>query len=166
MTTFHFPFTVTISAADAATAKATHDQIKSLFEASGIQADVRAISDNPERSAAIVGMAQKMKCIRDGEIEVDDKAIVCESDDNGAYVGAWVWVSFSGTDLDKDVIAVVEAALNHAHDNDYRPGEDDADMLETAIGEACTAECIDLSDQQIDIALRLMREQLRNPSAN
>jgi len=30
---------------------------------------------------------------KDGGIEVDDNAIVSISDDQGAYVGAWVWVS-------------------------------------------------------------------------
>lgn len=39
---------------------------------------------------------------RDGEIEFDDDAKVSESEDNGAYVQAWVWVSFSGTEFDKE----------------------------------------------------------------
>lgn len=29
---------------------------------------------------------------REGEIEVDESAVVSEGDDNGAYVQAWVWV--------------------------------------------------------------------------
>lgn len=37
---------------------------------------------------------------REGELEVDN-AIVSEGDDNGAYVLAWVWVPFNGTELDK-----------------------------------------------------------------
>lgn len=32
---------------------------------------------------------------RDGELEVDDNAIVSVSEDGGAYVMAWVWVSDS-----------------------------------------------------------------------
>lgn len=32
---------------------------------------------------------------REGELEVDDNAIVSESDDGGAYVMAWVWVADS-----------------------------------------------------------------------
>jgi hypothetical protein len=28
----------------------------------------------------------------DGEIEVDDAAVVSNGDDTGAYVAAWVWV--------------------------------------------------------------------------
>lgn len=40
---------------------------------------------------------------QEGAIEVDNSAIVSEGDDNGAYVSAWLWVSFEGTALDKDV---------------------------------------------------------------
>ncbi len=40
---------------------------------------------------------------RDGEIEVDESAIVSEGDDNGAYVSAWLWVSFEDSALDKSV---------------------------------------------------------------
>ena len=29
---------------------------------------------------------------RDGEIEVDDNAVVSQGNDSGAYVAAWVWV--------------------------------------------------------------------------
>lgn len=39
---------------------------------------------------------------REGEIEIDSSAVVSEGDDNGAYVQAWVWVSFAGTDFDKE----------------------------------------------------------------
>lgn len=39
-----------------------------------------------KRDAAIEAYA------RDGEIEVDADAVVSESDDNGAYVMAWLWV--------------------------------------------------------------------------
>lgn len=39
----------------------------------------------------------------DGEIEIDDSATVSEGDGNGAYVQAWVWVDFSGTEFDKEV---------------------------------------------------------------
>jgi hypothetical protein len=39
---------------------------------------------------------------REGEIEVDDDAIVSVSSDGGAYVGAWVWVSEDQADLEGD----------------------------------------------------------------
>lgn len=35
------------------------------------------------------------------ELEIDG-AITSEGDDNGSFVLAWTWVSFSGTALDKD----------------------------------------------------------------
>lgn len=38
---------------------------------------------------------------KDGEIEFDDGAIVSGCED-GAYVQAWVWVDFPGTDDDDD----------------------------------------------------------------
>lgn len=37
----------------------------------------------------------------DGEVQVDDDAVISHGDDNGAYVQAWVWVSFGGTRMDK-----------------------------------------------------------------
>jgi hypothetical protein len=51
-----------------------------------------------EREAKIRAMVEPV----DGELEVDDEAIVSEGDDNGAYVQTWTWVSFVGTDLDKE----------------------------------------------------------------
>ena len=38
----------------------------------------------------------------DGDIEFDEEATVSEGDGNGAYVQAWVWVSFADTPLDKE----------------------------------------------------------------
>lgn len=38
---------------------------------------------------------------REGELEFDYDAIASEGDDNGAYLQAWVWVDFGGTNLDK-----------------------------------------------------------------
>ena len=32
---------------------------------------------------------------KEGEVEIDDNAVVSVSDDDGAYVEAWVWVSDS-----------------------------------------------------------------------
>lgn len=54
-----------------------------------------------ERVRIIAGLAEAYA--REGEIEFDaiTAAEISEGDDNGAYVRAWVWVSFEGTDLDK-----------------------------------------------------------------
>jgi hypothetical protein len=40
--------------------------------------------------------------VTSNELEIDEGAIVSEGDDNGVFVQAWVWVDFSGTELDKD----------------------------------------------------------------
>lgn len=39
---------------------------------------------------------------REGTLEIDDGAVISEGGENGAYVQAWVWVSFSGTELDRE----------------------------------------------------------------
>lgn len=39
----------------------------------------------------------------EGDLEVDDSAIVSEGDDNGAYVTGWKWISFEGMALDKEL---------------------------------------------------------------
>lgn len=53
-----------------------------------------------ERNEKIIALARKHE--REGEIEIDDDAVVSEGDDNGAYVQAWIWVSFYDTELDKE----------------------------------------------------------------
>lgn len=40
--------------------------------------------------------------LSEGEVEIDEGAVISEGDDNGTYVQAWVWVDFSGTELDKE----------------------------------------------------------------
>jgi len=57
-------------------------------------------SDN-DRQKKIVELAKKCPMLCDGSLEVDDNAIVSEGSDNGAYVQAWLWISFEGTELDK-----------------------------------------------------------------
>ena len=82
---------------------------------SGIQNMLTHWSDTREsphtpRTEKIVRMA-KDQHESEGEVEVDEKeryieegfaADVSEGDDNGAYVKAWVWVSFEGTEFDKE----------------------------------------------------------------
>jgi hypothetical protein len=63
------------------------------------------------RNQLIVNLAQSQA--EEGCIEVDDNAVVSEGDDNGAYVQAWLWVSFDGTTLDKE--SLPEAAQKSAH---------------------------------------------------
>ena len=42
--------------------------------------------------------AAKKQWERDGELEIDDNAVVSIGDDPGAYVAAWVWVADSTKD--------------------------------------------------------------------
>jgi hypothetical protein len=66
----------------------------------------REISD---REKQIIALAQDRYqaaegCVRgisDGDIDIDDDALVSEGDENGCFVAAWVWVRFDGTPLDK-----------------------------------------------------------------
>lgn len=50
------------------------------------------------------------------ELEIDlPTAVVSEGDDNGAYVKAWVWVSFAGTEFDKEPVEVPYLAAVERH---------------------------------------------------
>lgn len=53
-----------------------------------------------DRTATIVALA-RARHEEEGALEFDDTPAVAEGEDNGAYVQAWVWVSFDGTPLDK-----------------------------------------------------------------
>jgi hypothetical protein len=64
---------------------------------------------NDGRREQIIELAQRQYTghggrFEDGDINVDDDAIVSENTDptaNGAYVAAWVWVRFEKTPFDK-----------------------------------------------------------------
>ena len=56
--------------------------------------------DDPRREQ-ILEMARE-SLGREGAIEFDDDAIASEGSHNGAYVEGWIWLSFSGTTLDKE----------------------------------------------------------------
>ena len=58
-------------------------------------------TDEEMHRANVVHLAKSTR-EREGDIEIDDDAVVSDGDDNGAYVQAWVWIPFSGTDLDKE----------------------------------------------------------------
>jgi hypothetical protein len=75
---------------------------KALRELLAETADVTvAIWDVTDRDQRIRELADQAHG-KDGEVEFDEDAIVSEGEDNGAYVQAWVWVGFSGTDLDQE----------------------------------------------------------------
>jgi hypothetical protein len=60
-----------------------------------------APSQEELRRLSIVQMARKAHAV-DGVCEISDDAEVSDGDDNGAYVQAWVWVDFQGTEHDKE----------------------------------------------------------------
>ena len=49
-----------------------------------------------------IRMMAKEEYQKDGEVEIDSNAVISEGEDNGAYVAAWVWVSFEGSKFDKE----------------------------------------------------------------
>ncbi len=62
-------------------------------------------ADSADRDAKIRFIANDggtEATLRDGELELDDNAVISEGEDNGAYVMAWIWVDFAGTEFDKD----------------------------------------------------------------
>lgn len=56
----------------------------------------------PSRKKRILEIASRDPRLRGGGLELDSNAKVSEGDDNGAYVQVWMWVSFEGTELDKN----------------------------------------------------------------
>jgi len=77
----------------------TSDTIMELQKYDAEAKEVTTAHD--ERTCKIIQMAQDAHD-KEGTCEVDDEAILSEGDDNGSYVQAWVWVSFKGTELDKE----------------------------------------------------------------
>lgn len=76
-----------------------HRVLEALDEIEGLtQADMFRYfyAKADERAKEIAAMVQT-----NDELEVDGP-MISESDDNGAWVNAWVWVDFSGTKLDKN----------------------------------------------------------------
>ncbi len=80
-------------------------QVKAGF-LDGIQLGEHDISDHPDLQPdpyQISAEADKYRAavhVRDGELEIDDGAKVSVSDDDGAYVQVWVWVSDEVAGLD------------------------------------------------------------------
>ena len=60
------------------------------------------MSDITTRNDAIRALARERFDTTAGG-GIDDDAKISEGDNNGAYVQAWVWVPFSGTELDKEI---------------------------------------------------------------
>ncbi len=59
----------------------------------------------PEAQRKVVlELAQKDARVREGELEIDDNAVISYGDDNGAYIQGWLWVDFDGTELDSTAL--------------------------------------------------------------
>src|ERR1700712_713551 len=56
---------------------------------------VEAFGGSPSKNERIYIEAAKNQYGSEGECEIDELSVVSESDDGGAYVMAWVWVSDS-----------------------------------------------------------------------
>ncbi len=56
--------------------------------------------DAEERRCEIIELARQ-EHQQDGEVEIDDNAILSEGNENGCYVQAWVWLDFDQTKFDK-----------------------------------------------------------------
>lgn len=54
------------------------------------------------RRVKIIELAKQYESEGDLELDDDDKVIISEGDDNGAYVQMWKWVSFDDTELCKE----------------------------------------------------------------
>ena len=56
-----------------------------------------------ERRLKILELTNDLSYVdNDGSVEVDNDAMLSESDDNGCYVSAWVWCPFEDTAFDKE----------------------------------------------------------------
>lgn len=53
-----------------------------------------------DRLARIRDLAKEHES--EGDLELDEDAVVSEGEDNGAYVQMWKWIDFSGTEFCKD----------------------------------------------------------------
>ena len=75
------------------------NQSADLLRDGGLCEDCHAQSE--ERRFEIIDLARDQRQ-EEGLVEIDDNAQVSEGSDNGCYVQAWVWVSFTGTIFDKE----------------------------------------------------------------
>jgi hypothetical protein len=60
------------------------------------------VSNDRQRTEAILDIASD-QCLFNDECELAEPVAISEGEDNGAWVQAWVWVSFGGTSLDKEL---------------------------------------------------------------
>ena len=63
--------------------------------------EAAAPSEQEGDPTAVLELARKDPRVREGDLEIDENAVVSWGSDNGAYVQAWLWVDFNGTQLDQ-----------------------------------------------------------------
>ena len=82
----------------------TPTRLKALAKIKGLTfADcIRFFGERNARERRIVELA-RTRLLQEGELEIDDVAVISEGPDNGSYVMAWAWVDFAGVrGLDKE----------------------------------------------------------------
>lgn len=78
--------------------KRTPKQLKAFLEKRGINyADCVAAFGESATKNPFVKAARKRAS--EGDLEIDDVAVVSDGGDPGAYVSCWLWVSFSDADI-------------------------------------------------------------------
>jgi hypothetical protein len=87
------------SPADAAYVLFTQDDLVAVSRGLGpkhpVAAKIRAAFDDLDSPALTHYRDAAVMHRRDGDIEIDDNAIVSKGDDAGAYVMAWIWIDDS-----------------------------------------------------------------------
>lgn len=107
-----------------------------VFVAARVRVDQTALvgtvlDADPERQAAMQNDALVIEAARgvweeEGQLEIDDNAVVSYSTDDGAYVAAWVWVNNS--------VIHAAGATNPETDQDDQAGETQPDAADSEGG--------------------------------
>lgn len=66
------------------------------------QTELTITAEEERDRKKVIKLAREDSRLRQGSLEIDDNAVVSWSSDNGAYVQAWLWVDFNGTELDEE----------------------------------------------------------------
>lgn len=85
----------------------TEPFLRAAFEALGVTFGdcTRVFGESAEQSPHV--RYARMHLTREGEVEVDDPAVVSRGDDPGAYVMAWLWVNAEDVDCVGDTLSAI-----------------------------------------------------------
>jgi hypothetical protein len=81
------------------------------------------------RRQQIIELAKQCESEGDLELDDDDRVVISEGDDNGAYVQMWKWVDFSNTPLCKG------EGSNNGEDGDHDGCDDGCPVYDKAMKE-------------------------------